>query len=48
MMCDACTSYEKQSIFLEKGISWRQRNDFSEDELKNLKVSISEKLSESK
>jgi hypothetical protein len=48
LMCDACTSYEKQSLFLEKGISWHQRNDFSEDELKKLKVSISEKLFKSK
>ena len=48
MMCDACSSYEKQSIFLEKGISLSQKEEFSADELKKLKVDISEKLSESK
>ena len=46
MMCDACSSYEKQSIFLEKGISLSQKKEFSEDDLKNLKVAITEKLSE--
>lgn len=48
MMCDACTSYEKQSIFLEKGISLHQADGFFEDELKKLKIDISEKLSASK
>ena len=48
MMCDACSSYEKQSIFLEKGISLSQKADFSEDDLKKLKLVISEKLSDSK
>jgi hypothetical protein len=46
MMCDACTSYEKQSIFLEKGISVDEKMEFSPDELKNLKLAINEKLSE--
>lgn len=48
MMCDACSSYEKQSIFLEKGISLNQKKDFSEEDLKKLQVVISEKLSDSK
>lgn len=48
MMCDACSSYEKQSIFLEKGISLSQKEEFSEDDLKKLKLAISEKLSDSK
>ena len=48
MMCDACSSYEKQSIFLEKGISLSQKKEFSEDDLKKLKLVISEKLSDSK
>ena len=48
MMCDACSSYEKQSIFLEKGISLNQEKEFSEDDLKKLKMVISEKLSDSK
>lgn len=48
MMCEACTSYEKQSLFLEKGISLHQKNDFSEEEVKKLKTDISEKLSATK
>jgi len=48
MMCDACTSYEKQSVFLEKGISLDERKEFSPDELKNLKLAINQKLSEMK
>ena len=44
MMCDACSSYEKQSIFLEKGISLNQKKEFSEDDLRKLKLRISEKL----
>ena len=48
MMCDACSMYEKQSIFLDKGISLSQEKEFSEDELKKLKVDITEKLSKSK
>ena len=45
MMCDACSSYEKQSIFLGKGISLNQKKEFSEDDLKKLKVVINKKLS---
>jgi hypothetical protein len=48
MMCDACTSYEKQSIFLEKGISLSQKKDFSPEDLQHLKLAIHEKLSELK
>ena len=48
MMCHVCTSYEKQSVFLEKGISLSEKKDFSPDELKNLKLAINEKLSEMK
>lgn len=48
MMCDACTSYEKQSVFLERGISLDEKIEFSPDELKNLKLAINEKLSEMK
>jgi hypothetical protein len=48
MMCDACSSYEKQSLFLEKGISLSQKKDFSPDELQNLKLAIHEKLSDLK
>jgi hypothetical protein len=48
MMCDACTSYEKQSLFLEKGISLSQKKEFSPEDLQNLKLAIHEKLSELK
>lgn len=48
MMCDACSSYEKQSLFLEKGISLSQKKDFSTEDLQNLKLAINEKLSELK
>jgi hypothetical protein len=48
MMCDACTSYEKQSIFLEKGISMRQHDELSTEDLQHLKLVIHEKLSELK
>jgi len=48
MMCDACSSYEKQSVFLEKGISLRQKEEFSEDDIKKLKQVITEKLSNDK
>ncbi len=48
MMCDACSSYEKQSVFLEKGISLMDKKEFSPDELKTLKLAINEKLSEMK
>ena len=48
MMCDACSSYEKQSVFLEKGISLRKHDQFSAKDLQHLKLSIHEKLSEIK
>lgn len=48
MMCNACKSYEKQSIFLEKGISINQMNGLSGEDLVKLKAIISEKLAESK
>ncbi len=48
MMCDACTSYEKQSVFLEKGISLRKHDELSAIDLQHLKLVIHEKLSEMK
>lgn len=48
MMCDACASYEKQSVFLEKGISLRKPEEISAADLRNLKLAINEKLSEMK
>ncbi|MEX0987540.1 MAG: hypothetical protein WD052_08695 [Bacteroidales bacterium] len=46
MMCEACTSYERQSVFLEKGISLLKQKDISTEELHHLKLAINEKLSE--
>jgi hypothetical protein len=46
MMCDACTSYEKQSIFLEKGISHLDNNEISPEDIRHLKLAINKKLSE--
>ena len=48
MMCNACSSYEKQSIFLEKGVSLNLKKEFSDVDLKKLKVVINEKLSDLK
>lgn len=48
MMCSACTNYENQSIFLEKGISIGQKREFSVDDVNQLKIIITEKLSEIK
>ncbi len=46
MMCNACSNYEKQSIFIEKGISISQKEEFSDDDIKELKSIITEKLSD--
>jgi hypothetical protein len=48
MMCSACSNYEKQSIFIEKGLSINQKREFSDDEIQQLKITITEKLSETK
>lgn len=45
MMCSACSLYEKQSIFLERGISLSQKEQPTPEEIKELKLAISEKLS---
>ncbi len=50
MMCDACSRYEKQSLFLDKAI--KSCNDFgpgkdiepAKAEIKELKIRINEKL----
>ena len=44
MMCTACTLYEKQSTFLEKGISLSPKEDSSPEDIRKLKLIISEKL----
>ena len=43
-MCDACTRYEKQSIFLEKAISSGQKVTTPEADLEELKKIIAAKL----
>jgi hypothetical protein len=48
MMCSACSNYEKQSIFIEKGISINQKREFSVDEIQQLKLIITEKISDTK
>jgi hypothetical protein len=48
MMCSACSNYEKQSIFIEKGISINQKREFSEDDIQQLKLIITEKISGTK
>lgn len=45
-MCEACSSYEKQSLFIEKGISLSPKHDFTPQEVKELKLAIRKRLSE--
>ena len=47
-MCSACSNYEKQSIFLDKGISVIQEREISIDDVEQLKQSIAKKLSDTK
>ena len=47
-MCDACSHYEKQSAFIEKGIAIRQEKELTSDELEQLKQTITQKLKDSK
>jgi hypothetical protein len=44
MMCNACTSYEKQSLLIEKGISASNPGEFTEKDLEQLKKQIAQKL----
>jgi len=46
MMCTACTLYEKQSAFIEKGLSENQKEEQSPEEIGKLKMTISNKLSD--
>lgn len=48
MMCDACTNYEKQSIFLDKGISHLNQSKIKKEDLEEIKKSIQQKLNELK
>ena len=43
-MCDACSKYEKQSLFLEKGISSLQKPASLEMDLDALKKRITDQL----
>lgn len=44
MMCSACTNYEKQSVLLEKGIAHSHKDEFTEEDLTQLKMIINKKL----
>lgn len=44
MMCSACSNYEKQSLFIEKGLEKSKLPDFSQQDLKLLKECINLKL----
>ncbi len=46
MMCSSCTSYEKQSLLLENGISKSLKEELNEDSLKELKQLIHKKIEE--
>ena len=46
MMCSACTLYEKQSTFLEQGLAGKPDKEYSQEEIRKLKIVISEKLSD--
>ena len=46
MMCSACTLYEKQSTFLEQGLSGKPDKEYSQEEIRKLKIDISKKLSD--
>ena len=45
-MCDACSTYEKQNLLIEKGISLQENNTNNQPEidLDHLKTSILDKL----
>jgi hypothetical protein len=46
MMCSACSLYEKQSALLEQGLSTKPDMEYSQEEIRKLKIIISEKLSD--
>jgi len=43
-MCKACTLYEKQSVFIEKGISNMNQNTYPKIDIEGLKKQIVERL----
>jgi hypothetical protein len=44
LMCRACTNYEIQSAFIEKGISSAQKGMYTEKEIEQLKSFILDKI----
>jgi len=46
MMCEACTKYEKQSIFLEKGIASISQHEPVTTDIENLKNKITASLNQ--
>ncbi len=48
MMCDACSAYEKQSVFLEKGLELKRKHQHEECDIEKLKEQIYSSLVESK
>lgn len=46
MMCEACTRYEKQSVFLEHGIASHHKPGKDQGDLDQLKAIIVKKLAE--
>lgn len=48
LMCSACTLYEKQSTLLEEGLAGKPKEEYSQEEIKKLKLLISGKISDLK
>lgn len=48
IMCDACSTYEKQSVFLEKELELQHKHQHEECDIEKLKKQISSSLAESK
>ncbi len=44
MMCDACKRYEKQSVFIEKGIAAKIHKDLLPEDIDRIKKSIIKNL----
>jgi hypothetical protein len=44
MMCEACSKYEKQSIFLEKAIAFIKNEEASTKDIDDLKQKINNRL----
>jgi hypothetical protein len=47
MMCDACKRYEKQSVFIEKGLAANIHKDLLPEDIDRIKKSIIENLEKS-